>query len=233
MNRFVLIAALMAALPAAARACDAPVCADDYTLLWEELDGIITFDTLPSRAEPGLNFDQNVYFAGAWLGERLVGQTLETDADNHDRLTGQPDAPLTLLPGAPKRNLTIAFHRGFGSNALFPLGPKGFEDIRGRGEGAVTVVFDQDQAALGLRVHAHYPMPLGATPPEGRLRIAFFARDGREIAALDQQLGAGVADLGWRRADYRPDIAAITITNDDPGGVALDDIIFQLTPPLG
>jgi hypothetical protein len=227
-----LALALCAAFALPARAQD--IAAESYATLRAELDGIVTFETLPWRAEPGLNFDQALRLPGLWLGERFAGQSLAPGASAYDLPdAAAPAAPLTVRPGRPGENLSVAFHRGFGSNALFPLGPDGVARISGRGEGAVAILFDHDQYALGLRLHAQYPAPLGAAPETGPVTVAFFARDGRRLATLRHIPAAGVVALGWRRAGNRPDIAGILITNTDPGGIAIDDIIFQRTPPLG
>ncbi|SMX43445.1 hypothetical protein [Actibacterium lipolyticum] len=206
----------------------------DYATLKRELDGIISFETLPQRPEPGMTFDHNVYFKGAWLGERFQGQVLSFSPQGHDKLSNRDaETPLRLLPGQANQNQSVAFHNGFASNALFPLGQDGIGKITGRGEGALAILFDHDQAAMGLRVHTHYATPLGNAPVLGRLQIAFFTRAGVLIDAQDHNLSSGITELGWRRARNIPDIAGVVVTNTDPGGVAIDDIIFQLTPPLG
>lgn len=206
----------------------------DYRDLKRELDGIITFDSLPRRAEPGLRFDQALYFPGAWLGEHFDGQQITAGPQGHDALTGgAPLSPLSLRPGTAGRNQSVAFHRGYGSNALFPLGPDGFGAITGRGEGAVAILFDHDQDALAVRLHTHYAAPLGGAPDPGRLTVHFYRRDGQRIATLTHELGPSIVELGWRRRDDLPDIAGIVILNTDPGGIALDDILFRRIPPLG
>ena len=206
----------------------------DYVTLKRELDGIITFDTLPDSAEPGVSFDQNLYFPGAWLGERFAGQDIAFSPHGHD-MVSSPTAtgPLLVLPGTPGHNQSVAFHAGYGSNALFPLGRDGFAKTSGRGEGSLAILFDQDQSALGLRVHTHYAAPLGNAPTLGRLNIAFFSRDGGLIDLRQHDLTSGIVELGWRRDGRIPDIAGALITNTDPGGIAIDDIIFQRTLPLG
>ncbi len=206
----------------------------DYGRLKRELDGIITFESLPRRAEPGLSLDENLYFPGAWLGERFQGQVIGAGDLGHDVLTSSPPSlPLSVQPGAPGRNQSVALHAGFGSNALFPLGPDGFDAISGRGEGAVAVLFDQDQYAIGLRLHAHYAAPLGNAPDPGQLIVTFYARDGSAIDTRTEQLGHSVMELGWRRPANRADIAGMLILNTDAGGIAVDDILFQRSAPLG
>jgi hypothetical protein len=200
----------------------------DYNVLKQELDAIIDFETLPRRPEPGIALEAAMREGHAWLGERLAGQ--QVLGGPHDRLLGTPLAPMAIAPGARGANLSVAWHRGFGSNALFPLGPAGFPARAARGEGSVAILFDHGQRALGLRIHSDYAAPLGDAPAPGTLTIAFYRRDGARIGQIRRQLDTGITELGVRRADGVADIAAITVTNDDPGGIALDDILYQTAP---
>ena len=219
------------ALPFWAGPLAAQVQSESYATLAREMDGRIDFETLPQRPEPGFNLDAPMRVRGAWLGERLTGQTV-TGAP-HDQITGAPNFPLTITAGAPGRNLSVALHRGFGSNALFALGPGGFPALDARGEGAVAVVFDRDQAAFGLRIHADYPDPLARHPPPGTVRLQLFARTGALIGEVEIRLTQGIIEMGLRRDGNIPDIAAFIVTNTDPGGIAIDDILFQLTALIG
>ncbi len=229
---FCALAALHAMLPgtgAAQAVVPAP-----YDELARALTGRVDFETMPRRAEPGIVLDAPLRAGRVVLGERFAGQRRDTAADSFDRIAGRPAAPLAIRPGPPRRNLSVALHRGFGSTALFPLGPRGFPLRAARGEGAVALLFDDGQAALGLRVHSDYPDPLGSRPGRrGTLRIAFYDRQGRIIARHAARLETGVTALGFRRADRRADIAGIVITNDDPGGIAIDDILYQTSPAVG
>ncbi|PCH73733.1 MAG: hypothetical protein COC12_04665 [Rhodobacteraceae bacterium] len=209
----------------------AQVQSESYTTLARDLDGRISFETLPQHPEPGFNLDAPMRFHGAWLGERLAGQV--TSGAPWDVIDGKPRVPLAVVPGKPGQNQSVALHRGFASNALFPIGPGGFPAVGARGEGAVTILFDRDQAAFGLRIQADYADPLGNRPPPGKVQMAFYTRKGMLIAWTERQLGYGITEIGWRRAGNIPDIAAVVITNTDPGGVAIDDIVFQLTALIG
>ncbi len=199
-----------------------------YSVLRQELDAKLDFETLPRRPEPGIPLEAAMREGHAWLGERLAGQ--QVTGHPHDTLSGTPRAPLAIRPGPPGANLSVAQHRGFGSNALFPLGPAGFPALEARGEGSVAILFDHGQRALGLRIHSDYAAPLGGASSPGTLTIAFFRRDGVRIGQIRRQLATGITDLGFRRAGGIADIAAITVTNDDPGGIALDDILYQTAP---
>lgn len=200
----------------------------DYGDLARQLDGRIAFERLPRRPEPGLNLNAPYRTDGATLGERLAGQRIAAGAEGHDRVTGTPRPPLAIRAGAAGRSLAVAFHRGFGSNALFPLGRAGFPALGARGEGAVAVLFDADQGAVGLRIHSDYADPLGG---RGRVpaavTIRFYARDGREIGRHTHATTTGIRELGYHRDGPGPGIAAMVIENRDPGGIAIDDIIYS------
>jgi hypothetical protein len=189
---------------------------------------IETFDGLPSVTEPGLNFDQHWRAPGLSIAERLLGQDLEetkTDYGRFDALNGLPSAPPRVVPGQSGQNFTIAHHDGFGSNALFPLGPVGIAGAEGRGEGSVAVTFDDPQFAFGLRLHAEYPDPLGQRPMPRAAEVAFYDANARRITDFVLPLGRGVISLAWR-SGYG--IAAVTIENTDPGGIAIDDILYEV-----
>ncbi|MHA6262682.1 hypothetical protein ACXYMO_05735 [Arenibacterium sp. CAU 1754] len=199
----------------------------DYDTLAQSLGGRISFEDVPSRTEPGLNLDGLYRMDGATVGERLAGQVVGARDTHDDIAIADLGRPPRALPGAAGRNLSVAYHRGFGSNALFPLGPTGFPDISARGEGAVSVVFDTAQDAIALRIHADYPDPLGVRPRPGAARITFYALDGSVLDSRDLPLGHGITDFGFLANAQGPRISALSITNTDPGGIAIDDILFQ------
>lgn len=189
---------------------------------------IETFDALPSITEPGLNFDHHWRAPGLSIAERLLGQGVEdatTDHGRFDHLTGFPGAPPRVIPGASGQNFAIAHHDGFSSNALFPLGPVGIAGADGRGEGSIAFTFDDPQFAFGLRLHAEYPDPLGTRPMPRAAELAFYDVNARLITRFVLPLERGVMSLAWR-SGYG--VAAVTVENTDPGGVALDDILYEV-----
>ncbi|MDJ0820854.1 MAG: hypothetical protein QNJ09_03455 [Paracoccaceae bacterium] len=202
---------------------------------WEEATRsphrLISFDTLPEQAEPGHILNAALRFDGLWLGERLAGQTQSISPDGlFDQLTGRPRSPLQVLPGKPAQNMAIAQHRGFGSMALFPLGPKGAQAREGRGEGALAFTFDSAQTTIAFRLHADYPAALGTSQTPGPIRITFYDRKGALIEEQRLTLPPGVQSRAWQSATP---VKAVTISNRDPGGIALDDILIQTDPDLG
>lgn len=218
---------VFASLPGTA-AAEPALAPAPYAQLEKELDTRIDFETLPRRAEPGINLDAPIRDGGAWLGERLAGQRVTGPL--HDDPRGTPTLPLAVRAGAPGANLSLAYHRGLGSTALFPLGPADFPALEARGEGAVAVVFDHGQRAIGLRIHSDYPAPLGRARPQGTVTLTFYRADGQVIGQVRRRLSGGINEQGFRRAGGIADIAAFTLANDDPGGIALDDILYQTAP---
>lgn len=217
-----MIRALAAGLLwAGAATADSVARVDPATL---SLSGRMDFEALPLAPEPGFSHDAPLVAPGLAIGERFAGQSV-TGAP-HDRLDGAPTAPLSLAPMPPGTGLSTAYHAGFGSNALFPLGPAGFPAIEARGEGAVALLFETDVAALSLRLHADYPDPFGTRPPPGTATLTFYDRAGGVIDRHDIGLRTGPLPLGF--ASTGPGIAGVTLTNDDPGGLAIDDIRYPL-----
>lgn len=223
-----MIRALAAWVLCATAAQAEPVVQVDPATLIPALAGVQDFDHLSLAPEPGLAHDAPLRVEGLTLGERFAGQIVQ--GHPHDRLSGTPVAPLALAPPEPGTHLSTAFHPGFGSNALFAVGPDGFDAISGRGEGAVALLFDRDVRAVTLKLHAEYADPLGARALPGRAYLSFFDRGGSVIDAHAVALGTGVIALGFRLDGDGPGVAGISLTNDDPGGLAIDDIRFPLDP---
>lgn len=212
-----------------------------YAPLAYRLDGHLRFDALPERAEPGHRLDALYVGDGVRVGQHLMGQSIGTRRTpdttgpkhkGHDTLIqARPTVPLILQPGARGQNLSVALHRGFGSMALFPLGPAGFPDHAARGEGAATFLFDMDQEELGLRLHSDYPSPLGKSPKPGALHVTCVTRKGDIAGQVDIPLATGVTAIGLRFNQRLA--AACTLTNTDPGGIAIDDVLYRLQALTG
>ncbi|MCW9043699.1 MAG: hypothetical protein OQK05_10190 [Pseudopelagicola sp.] len=226
------IALCLATLPLRAEVVPVP-----YKALAATLDQRQDFETLPHRGEPGFNLDHTLRSAGLSIGTHFQGQSLipapgPTGAP-HDALgPGDATRPLALKTDPRGQNLSIAFHRGFGSNALLPLGPHGFDRLSGRGEGAVAVLFDADQSAIALRLHTDYATALAAPRRQGTVTLRFYDRTGRRIGVQTLRPGPSITELGFRTKQDRPRIAGLLVTNLDPGGIALDDILFQIVQRL-
>jgi hypothetical protein len=164
---------------------------------------------------------------GATYGERFAGQVLSTDASGFfDTLTGTPSSPLTLLAGAPGFSLALSgsgvsevpgrFLSGCG-----PLAP-GCPGTFSVGEGAVSLLFGEDQQVFGFEVFAE-----GGEFME--LGVQFFSRTGVALGAFSIPATAGVNFLGFRVAGG-DGIAGVSLTNTDGGGVGYDSVTFSTIP---
>lgn len=217
-----LMAGLLLAMPVNAQGIEAA----DYAEILADAQALVTFEILPPRPEPGYALDHGIAFSGGRVGSAFAGQSLDA-LDGFDRLNGDPSVPLTLVTGPSGQGLSLAFHRGFGSMAVYPLGPAGFPALEARGEGSVAILFDEDVCQVGLRVHSDYADPLGAqTAPQGSVTLTAYSRDARQIGRLDRALAAGISSHGLRSTDGLSAIAGLTIENTDPGGIAIDDLAF-------
>jgi hypothetical protein len=207
------LASLLYALPVAALACGDPVCVVDPTGLG--LQRIITFEDQTSHMGPGRLIDEPLHIEGAKFGERFAGQDL-LSYGNHDVVSGQPEAPLQVVPGAKGQNLSIVYMRP--TNVLNGYGSSGFPKRDAQGEGAIAVLFDNDQGVFAFQIRGG---------EAGTATVQFFARDGREIGRVKLDTVAEGA-FGFMR-NGPSDVAGFVLTNDDPQGLAIDNIAFD--PP--
>lgn len=206
-----------------------PITLVPYETLEPRLVSRIDFEDFPRQMSPGLSLDGVVDFEGASMGERFSGHVL-TERDGFDRLSHLPLPPLRLEPGAEGQNLAVSFLYMM-SNQLGGLGPAGFPSRDAGGEGSIAVLFDRDQFALGFKVAAE-PTPEVAAP-KGRMNVAFFRRDATFISVLTIGLDWGFSSYGFVRENDAEDIAGMVITNLDPEGIAIDDLIFDTSLVLG
>ena len=210
-----------------------------YGDLLRELDSLEGFEAWPMRDEPGHLLRAPHRAPGLAVASHFEGQApgilTRRDGGRHDSLIAtQADSPLRLVTGPDGQGLAVARHRGFGSNAAFPIGPDGFDRLSGRGEGSLAILFDQDQRATGMLIHSDYPDPLGTRPaPRGAVEVIFMARDGHVLGKVITPLIEGITALGFQTASGQPLIAGVVILNTDPGGVAVDDILFARAALLG
>ena len=202
----------------------------DYDRVAAELGGVFDFEAFEVLPEPGAAIEGVISAPGLRIGERFAGQRVAR-GQPQDRVTPPAPAGLAVRPGAPGRNHAVAHHAGFGSNALFPLGPAGFGRIEGRGEGATAIRFARPRQVAGFRVHADYADPLGTRPAPGTLRLRVFGPGGRTLGTVEVALRPGVMSLGFR--SIGAPIAGLLIETHDPGGIALDDILFAEVEVIG
>lgn len=212
-----LIALLLGLAPLPAFACGAPVCLVDPDSL--SLPQIITFEDVQSGMGPGRLVDDVLPLAGATFGERFAGQSVAS-AGAHDQIEGPAFAPLTMMPGAEGQNLSVVHF--YGQTVLNGWGAAGFPRREAQGEGAIAVLFDEDQSALAFDLRG------------GELGVAivtFYRRDGAAIGAVPVD-PTGEFAVGFLRNSGDADIAGFVLTNTDPQGLAMDTLRFGKIPEL-
>jgi len=197
--------------------CETHVCLVDPDSLL--LPHIITFDDAQSSRGPGYMVKDILVMSGAVFGERFAGQSVTSRGD-HDEITGAALPPLTILPGAPGQNLSVVFFDG--NNVLNGYGAAGFPKRRAQGEGAIAFLFDKDQSALAFQLRGG---------EAGTAEVSFLMRDGHVLTRLALP-PAGEHAFGFIRRSGKADIAGVIIVNDDPQGLAIDNLKFGKSPDL-
>ena len=176
--------------------------------------GLITFLSTGSGGA-GTNVDGILDPAteqGASFAERFLGQTLGVSGD-FDTLSGTPSGPLTLVAGAANQNLSLLNSGGSSTVVGVSSAGGGHPNFSAIGEGAVTVLYDFDQSELGFDV-------VGANGGPGTLQ--FFQRDGSILSTFVISNLANISYAFQRDQSIR-DIAGVSFTNFNGGGVAFDD----------
>ncbi|MFG5384016.1 hypothetical protein [Yoonia sp. R2-816] len=199
-------------LPMAAQACDRPVCeVGAETVAFAR---IVTFDDQASGYGPGRPAPDVIRMDGVSFGEHFAGQTLDR-VDDFDRVTGRALEPLTIRPGVTSQNLTII--RLADTNVLSGYGPTGYPNHSATGEGAIAVMFDEGQPGIGFDLRGG----------EGGYATVVFLNRGGEV--IDTHLVGPLAEISYafRRQGDQRDIVGVVITNEDPDGIALDQVAFE------
>ncbi len=204
-------------LPTGALACGAPVCLvnPDSLLLTE----VITFDDIQSGGGPGARVDDLLPLRGATFGEHFAGQIV-TGIGDHDAIEGDAFNPLTILPGVAGQNLSVVHFSG--NAVLNGYGVAGYPKREAQGEGAIAVLFDEDQSSLAFDLRGG---------EEGVAHVRFLRRNGSLIWIIPVE-PTGEFAVGFARSDGSRDIAGIIITNSDPQGLAIDTLRFGKPPDL-
>lgn len=183
---------------------------------------VVGFDDIAGGAAPGTNYDSVFASNGVGFGEHFAGQTV-SDVGGFDRLAGAPSGGLSLVAGVAGRNLDVFVQAS--SQVLAGLGSAGFPSFGAIGEGALALVFSSDQSQFGFQL-------VGGNG--GSATVDFFAGNG---SLLDSISVSGLANsfYGFSRDGAVHDIAGISIWNDDPFGIALDnlkhDVASTVPPP--
>jgi hypothetical protein len=182
----------------------------------------VTFQDVPAESSPGINYDAIVTSGTVGFAERFVGQTLSYNGI-FDVLSGAGSTPLTLEVGAPSQNLDVLADI-FADNILAGLGPLGYPDLNAIGEGAVAMLFPQEESEVGFDVFG--------IDGAGSLTITFFRHDGTPIDTITVPtvMGPDTIRLAFQRVNSVNEIAGLTIENDDPAGLGYSNIQFGASP---
>lgn len=180
--------------------------------------GFEGFEGLLSDAGAGVNYNGPISNVNLTFGESLTGQTV-VPAGDFDTLVGNPNGPVSVAIGLPNQNLTVLDFGG--SNVIVPNGPAGHPNFNAVGEGSLAFVFNVDQGEFGFQL-------VGGDG--GDAVVSFYDRAGNLI---DSELVTGLANsfYGFSRDGGINDIAGVTITNNDGGGIGLDNLRFTIPTP--
>lgn len=214
---FLLRFALISFLPGAALACGSPVCLVDPDSLI--LPQIIDFDDQASGWGPGLEINDILPLPGASFGEHFAGQEVAS-VGNYDQVLGAAYGPLTLKPGPAGQNLSLVVMSG--NTVMNGWGTAGFPRRSAQGEGAIAVLFDEDQSAFAFDLRGG---------EAGAAHVTVMSRDGAVIDTVPVE-PTGEFDVGFLRAQGKADIAGFILTNTDPQGLAIDRLRFGKPPDL-
>jgi hypothetical protein len=212
-----LLATILTSFSTGVLACGAPVCLVDPDSL--ALTRVITFEDVRAGAGPGYLVDDVLDLDGASFGERFVGQVIAPQGD-HDAITGAAFGPLTMLPGDEGQNLSVV--RFSGNTVINGYGSAGFPRRHAQGEGAIAVLFDNDQSGLAFDLRGG---------EAGAAIVHFLRRDGESLGQVPVQ-PTGEFAVGFYRTGGAADIAGFVITNTDPQGLAIDTLRFGKPPDL-
>ena len=199
-----------------------------YADLKGQLSAIVDFEAFDKYLSPGTKLDGVQDFGGLSAAERFFGQYIQ-EVEGFDTLDGLPAGPLVLMTGAPGENLAVTFYFMIGNHLVGHAAP-GYPENHAGGEGSIAILFDTDQRAFGFRVAAE-PAPDEGDPPKGRMWVTLYDRAGNQIDRLPITLDWGRQGYGFERTSGQSDIAGFTIENRDPAGIAIDDVIFELSEP--
>lgn len=181
-------------------------------------------------------FGSSLRIEGAAVGPILSGQTLRIKSGRghgaHYVLDDRsPDLPLSLTAGRQPEGGAVVFDEAFNSFALAGQGPPQSIPNHARiGTGTLTLLFDEPQCFVGFRTWLDGAQDniVMRDYPEGNINLLFWNEIGSEIADLRRFLDRGLISLGYaQQGGGPPEIKAITVQNLDPGGIAIDDLIFS------
>ncbi|MGB5324466.1 MAG: hypothetical protein WBN40_03440 [Pseudomonadales bacterium] len=215
MRKPLTLLCLSLTLPVAFTAHAAVVQVDPTTLT---ASNVVDFEDLGVPLGTLVGYNGTLVSGGVSFSERFAGQAV-VEVSYYDTLTGAPVSPLTLAAnGLPGKNLTVG---NLGGNT----GLSGESSVMSLGEGAVAVLFTDDQSQVAFDV-------LGIDLDGGiggTLFADIWARDGSLLNSFSIVMtGASALSFGFQTDDAAFEIAGITLASDDSGGVGYDNFIYDI-----
>lgn len=239
-RRAMLVGLGALALPGVARAaCQGPfpLALRDYHEVAELVSEKLRFNPvkLPGARKLGAShvYDDAMRFEGVSFGEYFVGQTVHAYRPGRngvwadfDRISGRPDAPLRLGKSARNQNLSLQWVRPLSAYQLHGRGARSVLLNNALGEGAISILFESPQRRFGLRYNAST-----IVEPAGTMTIDAYRDDGtrlgvRVVRTKDQ------GHYGFETTCEQDLIQGVTITNSDPGGLGIYDVVYDMPSAL-
>ena len=162
------------------------------------------FSSFASGEVPGI-----LVVPGARIAEDCFGQTTTEQGSGFELTTGFPSNPPTLRTPPAHDGVYVHVFTALSNVSGMAQGDT-IDDI---GEGALTIVYDLPQQQLGLRITG--------SNGSGNATFRAFASDGTLIG---QAIVASSPDRDLTISSGGAPIRALTFTNTDPLGLALDDL---------
>jgi hypothetical protein len=205
--------ALSALFAASTSVFAGPINVIDYDLL--TVTRLVTFSDVAAG-----NYDGGITSGSVGFNEHFYGQTRESGPGAPDVLTGTPIANpgLILLGGGMSKNLVVT--------AAGTLAGRG--DDGTAGTGAVSIVFP----GLGATQLNQFGLQVDGIDGNSEITFNFFSKDGSLVGTkvIDTGMTTGSATFGFASGDLdsvgglTADIAGISITNNDAGGLFYDNM---------
>lgn len=222
-----LFAFFLSCCPAIAAQAEPKIQPIAYWALEMRLNQKADFEGIRIASIAKLNVSEPILLPGATIGERFNGQKLGR-FQNFDSLIGAATAPLKVVAGAAKNNLSIAYHSALNSDVIRGEGPLGFPEKQSAAEGAISIEFAQPQFGFGFRYHAERRTQKHVF---GVILVTFHRSDGTPIQKFRLPLESK-GYFGFVRSQEIADIAGVSLTNTDPGGVSFDDFVYHFDGAL-
>jgi len=177
------------------------------------LTQLIDFEGLGGVMGPGKPVDQVLALDGARFGKHFIGQRVGQNGP-YDTVEGPAALPMALMPGPKRQTNSLVWVSG--NTILNGFGGALFPNRTAQGEGAIAIHFDVPQPALAFDIRGG---------EAGTATVQFLGPDGGQIARVTLS-GIGEGPVAFLRGGGQADISGLVITNEDPQGIAIDNVRF-------